>query len=218
MVKSKRPVPEDSSLIELKRVWHEYGRSAVLGIVLGAGAIISWFSWGHYEEQHAKEAFDLFIEINDEAEAGSVESVESLFGELEGGYSKTPYVVLSAMTRAHFYITRDDLPKAAESLELAVDYAVAQDIKFLEGIATVRLARVLFAQGENERALDILSADLPTGIAALGSEVRGDILSAMNKKQEAADAYRDASAVNDSTGFLYMKSQHLGVSPTPQKQ
>ncbi len=216
MVKSRRPVAEDDGLVELKRAWGEYGRSVFFGIVIGAVAIVSWFGWDHYKEQRLRQAFDLFVEMSTAADEDDAERAEELFADLEAAYPDTVYAVLSAMARARYYARRDDLAKATESLELAVDHATRQEIEFLRGIAIVRLARVLVAQGENDRALDVLATELPPGIAALAAEVRGDVLAATNKKQEAANAYRDASRLDDVTGFLRMKSQRLGVKPTAE--
>lgn len=218
MVKSRRPATDDDGLIELKHAWTEYGRNVFTGIVIAAVALISWFGRDYYEERHLREAFDLFIEVSTAMDEEDAEQVEAFFADLEAAYSDTAYVTLSAMSRARFYALRDDLSKAAESLEVAVDYATRQEIEFLRGIAIVRLARVLVAQGENDRALDVLATELPPGIAALADEVRGDVLAAMDQKQEAANAYRDASRLDDVTGFLYMKSQQLGVKPTAENK
>lgn len=77
-------------------------------------------------------------------------------------------------------------------------------------IATIdlRLARVLWAQGKHQEALDRLTVP-PAGFEGLFAELRGDVLADQGDWVAARQAYEQAVATDSGNGLLRMKLDSL---------
>lgn len=243
MARNPNQINEDQSLVALKEWWDGNGKNIVAGVVIGAIASGSWLIWDNYRLQQAELASDLYTEMtalvdaeaenqeeseedvdakpgNSAVSKAALEKMERMFSNMKTLYPNTVYAPLSAMVLARQYTLQDDLAKALDKLKVARQYLQDQEIPFLEGVAAVRIARILTVQGKHEEALELMSAiDLPRGLEQLGLGTIADNLAATGNPQAAADIYRDAlQSLPDPSGYLLMKMQQLGVSPTPRQQ
>jgi len=115
-----------------------------------------------------------------------------------------------------------DLAAAATALEQAGK--LSQD-PALTSLASVRLARVMLAQGQGEAALKLIepmAKDSKSAYAGLLSELRGDTLKSLGRDEEAKQAYQAALTALDSGApnrrIVEMKLTDLGGSAAAQPE
>lgn len=177
---------EEEQVEALKRWWKENGRSVVLGAAIGVLALAGWRGWEMYREQQSLDASALYDRIEESAGYGDVSEVAE---QLRGEFVNTPYAVLGALRAAGAAVEADELTAAVEWLDWARRNT---DDPAIAALARLRAARVLAQQGENDRALGLLDAEVPAAYAGLYASVRGDILSEQGDVEAAITAYQRA--------------------------
>jgi predicted negative regulator of RcsB-dependent stress response len=75
--------------------------------------------------------------------------------------------------------------------------------------ANLRLGRVILAQGDAQRALDLVNGVDPKTFEAGFSELRGDIYLALDREADARDAFLAAQEAGSQSEALRMKLDNL---------
>jgi len=175
---------------ERVRKWmKEYGFSIVLGLVLAFGGIFGYRQWQDHQVQQRFLAAEYFDVIQRELDAGEVESAEQQFAALREAIPRSSYVVLSGILLAAGYVEDGRLEPAARLYRELLDH---RGLDSLGPVVTLRLARVLEAQGELDEAMALVSGDAPHGFKASWAELRGDILFARGDHDGARLAFQEA--------------------------
>jgi len=177
---------EEEQLEALKRWWRENGRSVVLGAAVGILALAGWRGWEMYQEQQALSASAIHDRMNS---AGDYETVAEHADRLRSEYGGTPYAVLGAMHAAGRAVDAERPHEALEWLRWARENATDPAIAAL---ARLRSAWLLFDQGEMDRALGLLEAEVPTAYTGLYAALRGHILNERGDLEGALTAYQRA--------------------------
>ncbi len=116
------------------------------------------------------------------------------------------------MLEATQMISTGQLVEAEEKYQWVIDHSQA---KTLQHISRVRLASLMASQGKNEQALQILNTQ-EGSFKGSYLEVKGDILVALKRVDEARSAYDQAleaySAIGANTQILKIKRNDLGNS------
>lgn len=204
---------DDEQVEALRHWWKENGRSVIAGVVIAAVALIGWQQWNSYKINRAEAASTEYLAFIEQIQAeqppeGAVERGQALLDK----YGSTPYGPLTAFWLARYHVQKEQLEQAAQNLRWALDNA---DTDALRHVARLRLGRVLMAQQKYDEALALT----PSGSEAFGAEyqeLRGDVLSAQGKAEQAAGAYRQALAAQDLAPqhrqLIEVKLNDLGVS------
>ncbi|MBX9705440.1 MAG: tetratricopeptide repeat protein, partial [Gammaproteobacteria bacterium] len=103
-------------------------------------------------------------------------------------FPSTPYASYAAFILADQAVSANDYAQAATQLQWVVDHAKANNISQL---ARVRLARVLLAQQQPQKALDTLDTTIDV-FPGLAATVRGDAYTALGNTVQARTAYQEA--------------------------
>lgn len=205
---------DDEQLESLQRWWRENGRSVIAGVVIAIIAVVGWQQWQSYQRERAEAAsteYMAFLEEirkEDGAEAG-VRRGEALLEK----YGSTAYGPLTAFWLAQYHVEHDQLDQAAARLRWALDEADSDAVRH---VARLRLARVLLAQDKADEALALIDPQpANAAFASQYQELRGDILAAQGKRDEAVAAYRSALADQDTLGqrrgLILLKLNDLGA-------
>lgn len=206
----------DDQLDKLKAWWNTYGNALVAGIVIGAGLLIGINYWRHYQTEQslaASKIFDqLLIAVQEQRLAEATPTAENLIVK----YSGTPYAGRAAVILARLKLDAQDKEAARKQLAWAMDEAKEPSTRH---VARLSLARLLLDLEEREQALALSQEDDTGGFEAEYLELRGDVLRALNKPDEARGAYAQALAKTDATSpyaqVIRMKLDDLGGVPTP---
>ena len=180
---------EEEQLEALKRWWQENGRAVILGVAIGVLALAGWRGWEMYTEQRALGASEVYDRLLHNLDAGAAAGVIENAEILRDEYAGTTYAALGALAAAGTAADGDDLETAEQWLRRARELA---DDPYVDMLAGARLARVLHARGESDRALELLDAEVPAAFTALYAEIRGDILRDRGDSEGAAAAYQRA--------------------------
>ncbi len=179
---------EEQQLEEIKKWWREYGRTVVLGVVLGLSGIGGWSLWKSHENTQAETASNLYQRLLDTStgESSNAQSAIAQTDALIAQYPKTNYAVLGALVGARGAYQNQDSATAKRLLEWASTHGEILEVR---SVASLRLARILNEEGQYDDALKQLDNITNTNFSLLSNELRGDVLHAQGKIDDARNAY-----------------------------
>jgi predicted negative regulator of RcsB-dependent stress response len=197
---------------ELVQKWlRENALSILIGVGLGLLLIFGWQQWRTHRATHRLDAATQFGVFNADMDKKDVDAAKAIAAKLQSDYADTPYATLASLRIADNAATHGDHDAARAALDNAYAHAGIDALKTLSGLY---LARSEIAQKKPQDALDLLDKLPQLGYAALRSELRGDALVALGRKDEARTAYTDALTNLDATApnhaFVEMKLNDLG--------
>ena len=197
---------------ELVQKWlRENALSILIGVGLGLLLIFGWQQWRGHRATHRLDAATQFAVFGADMDKKDVDAAKAIAAKLQSDYADTPYATLAALRIADNAATHGDHDAARAALDNAYEHAGIDALKTLSGLY---LARSEIAQKKPQDALDLLDKLPQLGYAALRSELRGDALVALGRKDEARTAYTDALTNLDANApnhaFVEMKLNDLG--------
>lgn len=197
---------------ERVRTWLKDNGNALIGGV--AVGLLGFFGWQWHEGSQLQAQYDAANQFESLRKAVTAKQPETI-GEVASGigerFKESPYVALAELQVAQTKLGEGDLDAAASALTKA--QAAAMD-PLLAHLAGLRLARVRLAQGQLDESLRLASA-AESSFPGLAAELRGDVLRAQGKTEEAVSAYQDALTHLDATlpsrGLVELKLADLGA-------
>jgi len=196
----------------LKKWWVENGKSVIMGILLGLGALFGWQKWQDHVRSQAESASEVYQDLmvalgNQDEQKRAGELADKLIVE----HPASAYAVFASMALAHLAVEDEDYARAADHLRKAL---ADTDDKNMEPLIRMRLATVLNADGNHQAALSLLNEKDPGPYAAAYDELRGDINRAMGDTDMARSSYQQAlekyRLQQSDTVVLEMKLDSLG--------
>lgn len=186
----------DEEQVQRLREWvGEYWKPVVGGVVVGLAAVLGWQGWGSHQEQQARAASGQFDAVTEAVESGDLDAAAAGVDALTSDYKGTLYASLANLTLAKAYADAERYQEAADALSWVANYG--QDAP-TRALATLRLARVHWAEGDADAALATLtSSEPPESFQAAYLELQGDLQSAKGESAAARQAYADALAAMD---------------------
>ena len=175
---------------ERVRKWiREYGFSIIMGVVLALAGIFGWRQWLDYQSEQARLASDYYAIVRTELEAGRADSAEAQYQAMRDAVGRHAYTALAGMLVANVMVGQDRLE---EAIPIYSEILNRRQLRSLWPVATLRLARVEFALGRTDAALDLLGNTPPEGFEAVWAELRGDLFVEQGELERARQAYRQA--------------------------
>ncbi|MCB1917486.1 MAG: tetratricopeptide repeat protein [Rhodocyclaceae bacterium] len=178
---------EQEQLSQLKAWWEEYGKKLVALGFLVLLAVIGRSVWQNHRDGQASEASALYASVL--TAEGNPQQAREAAGRILQNYDATAYAYLGALAAGKIQAKADDLQNAASQLSWVVSRAPEASVR---DIARLRLAALQFDQADHAAALATLAATPVEELAAGFADLRGDILAADGKLDEARTAYRAA--------------------------
>jgi predicted negative regulator of RcsB-dependent stress response len=209
---------EEEQVEALKKWFEDNGVSLVVGIVLALAAVFGYRAWDNNVRETEEAASAIYENLVTAVVAVPLDGLspellatgKSLADQLKEEYSDSSYALFAALQMARIAVDADDLEKASAELQWIVDNGAEGS---LELISRMRLARVLLEQGLNDEAMAALDTNTDLGAHhSSWEEVKGDIYLAMDKIDEARQAYQLAMSSVSQAGakpYLNMKLEDL---------
>nr|WP_298250022.1 tetratricopeptide repeat protein [uncultured Halomonas sp.] len=191
---------EEEQVEALKRWWKENGLSLVAGVALAAAGILGWNTWQSYQDNQATAASMRYQQLinltaGNDLDASQLPEARTLVEEIVDEHGETLYADLARLVDARLAVAQDDLAGARDRLQALAD---AGSSDYVGGLARLRLARLLVADGDADGALTALQSGVPEALAAQRAEVRGDAYHALERRDDAATAWREALELADT--------------------
>lgn len=175
---------------ERVRNWiRENGMSIVLGLALAIGGVFGWRQWGEYQQNQSLMAADYYTLVQTELEAGRNDEALAQYQAMRESVSGQSYTALAGLLVASTLVESGEFEQAAAIYEDILDRG---DLRALWPATRLRLARLRYEAGDPAAALELVSGEAPTGYEAPWNELRGDLLMAQDRIDEAREAYREA--------------------------
>ena len=176
---------DEEDLARLKSWWGEYGTTILVSVGLALVVIIGWRWWESQQAASIAAASDAYQTYSTAAPAEKASALEVLASEHAG----TAYYAFALLDQAKQSIDAGDLATARTHLSAAVD---AAPHALLGDLARLRLARVLRGLGEEDAAMNMLTAIKSEGYPAWALEAKGDMHAAVGEVEQAHAAYTAA--------------------------
>ncbi len=203
---------EEQQVEAIKKWWSENYKMVIFLTIIGLGSIVGVQQWKQKQTVNAQTAsmeYDHILQVVKENKDEVIsQQVEIMLNE----YPDYTYAALSAMLEAKQMIEAGKLAEAEEKLQWVINNSKAQN---LQHISRIRLATLLSAQDKNEAALKVLNVEKGSFTASY-LEVKGDILVALKRINEARAAYDQAleayAVIGANAQILRVKRNDLGNS------
>jgi predicted negative regulator of RcsB-dependent stress response len=178
---------EQEQLDDLKAWWSRWGNlvsGAVIAVCVAVVAVQGWRWWQHNQ---AEQASALYAAVAAAARADNLPKGKDAMAQLADRYAGTGYAPRAAMLMTGLLFKSGDKAGAKSQLQFVVDRSDEDELK---QIARFRLAEVLFDEQQFDDALRTLDARHDEPFAGVYADLRGDILAAASRKDDARTAYQ----------------------------
>jgi predicted negative regulator of RcsB-dependent stress response len=204
---------EQEQIDEIKAWWKHYGNHVLLAVITVALIIAGYYGWRHYKGGQSMAAASLYEQLNDAERANDHKKVRDIAGRITDKYSSTVYGVFAALSAARASVESGDVAGAKAQLTWVMQNAGEDEAR---DIARLRMAAVLLDEKNYAEALKQLETKPVEPMTALYADLRGDILAAQGKKDDARSAYQLAldrsEAGSPNRGIIQLKLDALGES------
>ena len=204
---------EQEQLEELKSWWQQYRLLVLLVVVVAALTFGAIQGWRYYQNKQGLEAGELYVQLQGAIGSGDVKKAQDIAAALTGKYARTGYAEYAALTAAAAAFGNGDAAAARVNLQWVIDHARDDETP---DIARLRLAAVLFDDKQYDAALKLLQDPRVDSLSALFADLRGDVLVAQGKLEEARAAYQlalDKSEARSSyRALIQVKRDALGTA------
>ena len=177
---------EQERIAELK-AWWEDNRMYVLGAI--AGLIIAFAGyrgWQYWQARQAEDAAAMFTPVAEAAKGKDVKRISDLAQALEDKHSSSFYASQAGLVAAKAAFDAGDYATAQKHLQWVMEHGVQEH----RGVARLRLAGVLLEQRKYDDALKLLDQNRDGAFTSLAADMRGDVMLAQGRLDEARSAYK----------------------------
>ena len=202
---------EQDQLEDLKSWWKQWGNyvtTVVLAVCVGIVGVQGWRWWQHTE---AEQASVLYAAISTAARENDAARAKDAMAELAAKHSGTGYAPRGALIVAKLLFDGGDLAGAKTQLQWVIEKTGEDSLR---EIARYRLAEVQFDEKQYDDALRTLDAKHDPAFAGVYADLRGDVLAAAGRRDEARTAYQTAVAKLDAKSpyraYVQVKLDALG--------
>jgi predicted negative regulator of RcsB-dependent stress response len=200
--------------IEALMTWWKNNRNQILGaLLIVVVAVGGWRGWQYYQRQQAVAAATLYQQFIQQLSSNDAKRINDAAAAVMDKFSSTAYATRAALLAAQVNEQKNDKARAKTQLQWVIDHAGEDTLK---DVARLRLAAVLLDEKNYADALKLLDAKHPDSFDGLYADLRGDVLSAQGKIDEARSSYKLAYEKIDAQSMyrnlIQMKLDALGTA------
>jgi len=181
---------EQERIAELKGWWEDNRWYVVAAVAAAVLAFAGYRGWLYWSASQAEDAAAMYVAVSKAQKEQRVAAVDALVAKHPGSYYASEGQLVVARDR----FDAADLPGAEKRLEWVMERGVEEH----RGVARLRLAAVLLEQKKFAEALKVLDGNKDEAFVALVADLRGDVMLAQGRIDEARAAYKLASDKADA--------------------
>lgn len=208
---SELDLHEQEQVDALKAWWKENSNWVY---ALGTVALLAFAGsqfWKQHQANQASGAASLYAEVMKQTASGDDKRIGDAVDALVDRYSGSPYATRAQMLAAQFNHQAGDVARAKARLWWVIEHA---DEHSLQHVARLKLAAMLLDEKQHEDALKHLNTAHPAAFDGVYADLKGDVLSAMGKTEDARIAYKQALEQSDAQtvqrNLIQLKLDGLG--------
>jgi predicted negative regulator of RcsB-dependent stress response len=183
---------EQERIAEIRHWWEDNGKYVYAGVAALVVAVAGWRGWQYYSHVQAEDAAALVADLP--KAKGDAKKVGDIAQLAIDKYPRSFYASEAALLSAQASFEAGDLATARARLEWVLKNGRDEH----RSLARLRLAAVLLDMKQHAEALELLEANKDEAYAALVADLRGDILFAQGRTDEARAAYKLALEKSDA--------------------
>ncbi len=187
---------EQERLDDLKAWWKRWGNLAMLGLAVLIAAIAGWRYWQNTSNKQGLEAASVYENLTRSLTNGDVKAARTAGAVVLDQYKDTAYAARAALLMAKLDVIDKDLKSAQTRLEWV---ATTSKEPAVRDLARLRLAGVQLDQKQFDAALKTLNSAHSEAFAFRFYDLKGDVLLAQGKNEEARAAYQAAFTPLEAT-------------------
>ena len=205
---------EEENTEFLSSLWDTYKYLILLSLVLLGAGIFGWESWSQNRLSNLQDSADMYESFVNSLNDDDLDQ-KVLADQIIKKYPNTLYADLVTFHLAKISVEEEDLNKAEEHLMWILqrhDSKWGSDFDPIEATARLRLARVLVANDNSNKALAIINDS--ENMSSSLHEVKGDAEEKLGSFAEAKLSYLKALESNQSQSveaILKMKLANLDI-------
>ncbi|MDH4235274.1 MAG: tetratricopeptide repeat protein [Gallionella sp.] len=204
---------EQEQFEALKAWWRENSKQIFVALLLVAIVMGGWRGWQYYQQKQSSEAATLYGQFLNQMESNDIKRVNDAAAAVMNNFASTAYAPRAALLAAQANEQVKDAGLAKTQLQWVISHAKETGLK---DVARLRLAAIMLDEKNYDSALNLLETPHPSSFDSLYADLRGDVLSAQGKTEEAKSAYKLAYEKTDAKSMyrnlIQMKLDALGAA------
>ncbi|HYG31661.1 MAG TPA: tetratricopeptide repeat protein [Methylophilaceae bacterium] len=195
---------EQEQIDAFKAWWRANGNKVLVVVGVAVACFIGVQAWKSQQANQAVEASARYQELT-QTDPADTKTIQGISSELMEKYSATPYAGRAALMAAKANYRAKDIQSAKAQLDWAIKNAKETQV---QAIAKLQLATLQYEEKNYDAALETLSGNIDEGFTGLYSDLKGDVLAAQGKTEDAKAAYKEALSKLDGQGKYRTYTQH----------
>jgi predicted negative regulator of RcsB-dependent stress response len=180
---------EQEQVDALKSWWKDNGKWVVGAVVIVLLGFSGVQLWKNYKAQQAGEAAKLYNEVMKQTTSNDPKRVNDAVAALVDKFGSSAYAPRAQFVAAQTNLLAKDTSKAKIQLQWIIEHAAEVN---LQDAARLKLASVLLDEKKFDEALAQVNSVHADAFTGLYADLKGDVLSAQGKTEEARAAYKQA--------------------------
>ncbi len=173
---------EQENLTAIRHWWEDNALYVYIAIAVAVLGLAGYKGWQYWTRTQTEDASAMYGAVEKAEKAKKLEAIDPLVAK----YPRTFYASEAQLVAARELFDAGKLPEAAQRL----DWVMKNGREEHRGIARVRLAAVLLDQQKHAEALEMLDGNKDPAYAALVADLKGDVLFAQGRIDEARASYK----------------------------
>jgi predicted negative regulator of RcsB-dependent stress response len=206
---------EQEKLDELKAWWDRWGNLVSFGLAGVLALAAGWQWWQSHQTSQAVEAAAIYTKLMQAVEGSDSTVAREAGGMIIDKFPGTGYAPRAALLLAGINLGLKDTKSAQAQLEWAIEHTREAGLK---DIARLRLASLLLDSKQYDAAMSQLNSAHTDAFGPRFNDLKGDVLLAQGKTQEAKAAYDAAyQALDDKNPMRELVGLKLDALGGPAK-
>lgn len=202
---------EQEQLDALKSWWKDNRAWVIAALAIALIGYAALTYWKSYQGKQAAEAATLYAEVLKQVASNDPKRINDAVAAVVGKYGNTAYAPRAQLLAVQTNLQVKDLTTAKFQLEWVIAHATESG---LQDTARLKLASILLDEKKFDEAMKLLDATHPEAFTGLYADLRGDVLAAQGKTDDARAAYKQAFDSLDSKSayrnLIQLKLDGLG--------
>ena len=183
---------EEEQVEQLKKWWEANNTSLIAGVATALVLVTGWNFWQSHQLEQRNQISQQYQQVLDAAAAGQMDAVEKASDQLLAEHASSAYASYAALHKVKSRVQQGDLEGAKAILQQQMQTASDEQLRH---VARLRLVQLMLATQQYEAGLKLIADVDPAkaeGYAANYDELEGDLYVALDRLDEARNAYQTA--------------------------